>query len=96
MLWRFNMLSLFSDARNVVTIYEIIYPLLGVNSRLWSLFMKTVGNVELLCDRGAGQVFSDKFQHDSDSKRVPEKVHQHEPKIRFLYTGLVYLDLHNT
>ena len=36
--------------------------------------------MELLCDRGVWQIFSDEFLYDSDSKRVPEKVFQHEPK----------------
>ena len=36
--------------------------------------------MELLCDRGVRQIFSDDFLFDNDSKRVPEKIFQHEPK----------------
>ena len=39
-------------------------------------------DVELLCDRGGRQIFSDEFLYDNDSKRVPGKVFQHEPKVR--------------
>ena len=39
-----------------------------------------ISNVELVCDRRVRQIFSDEFLYDNDSKRVPEKVFQHEPE----------------
>ena len=42
-------------------------------------------DVELLCDRGGRQIFSDEFLYDNDSKRVPGKVFQHEPSLFATY-----------
>ena len=36
-------------------------------------------SVELLCDRRVRSIFSGEFLNDNDSKRIPEKVFQHEP-----------------